>query len=312
MKLPARQSITLADGRTLTYGVFGHSDAATARLTVFYFHGWPASHAEAAPFDGPARARRIRIVAPDRPGLGGSTHAPARAVADWPADVLALADHASVAAPVFAVLGTSGGAPYALACCAALPRARLLAAGVVSGLYPTALGLQGMSLEPRLLLWVAPWVPGLVEKMLGWSLAAAAAADDGGVKLERLLDDAMKKRPQPDREAWERNEGGFRLSLVESVKGAVGGEAGAKGAAHEASLLGSSWGFELADVAMDEGKLVLWHGKADGNTPLLMATKAHALLSGSELRISEDEAHASLVVHKVEEVLDVLVERATP
>jgi hypothetical protein len=312
MKLPTPESLALPSGRTLSYAILGHTDPATAALTVFYFHGFPASHAEAAVFDSAARARRVRIVAADRPGMGGSAHQPGRRIADWPADVAALAAHPPVAAPPrFAVLGTSGGCPYVLACCAAGSpvRPRLLAAGVVAGLYPPSLGLRGMLLEPRALLWVAPWVPGLVERMLGWSLGAAAAADDEGAKLEALLDESMRKRPGPDKEVWEAG-GVFRLSLVASVRGAVGGVDGAKGAAHEAAVLGSPWGFELADVAMDEGKLVLWHGKEDGNAPLLMANKAHALLPGSELRVSDGEAHASLFVHKADEVLGILLERA--
>ncbi len=191
------------------------------------------------------------------------------------------------------------------------PRTRLLAAGIIAGLYPPSLGLKGMLLEPRVMLWVAQWAPGFVEMLLGWSMGAAAATDDGGVKLEKLVDDAMKSRPGPDKQVWEENVGGFRPSFVASVKGAVGGESGTKGAAYEARLLGGSWGFELADIAMEKGKMVMWHGTADGNVPVLMATKAHKLLPGSELRIVEGEAHLSLAVRKAEEIFDVLKERAT-
>ena len=58
----------------------------------------------------PALARGIRIIAPDRPGLGLSTRLPGRQIADWPNDVRELADALGIAR--FAVIGISGGGPY--------------------------------------------------------------------------------------------------------------------------------------------------------------------------------------------------------
>ena len=313
-------SISLPDGRTLSYGIYGAT--APGARTVFYFHGFPASHHEAAVLDDAARAADVRIVAPSRPGMCRSTFQPGRAITHWPTDVLALADHAAIRADTFGVLGASGGAPYVLACCAALPASRLRAAGILSGLYPASLGLQGMLLEARLLLWLAPWSTGLVQRMLDWSIGAAAAAAaatttsdaNSGNKLEMLMDHAMRTRPGPDRRAWEENEGGLRDMLVTSVQNAFpadsgGGGGGARGAAWEAKLLGCEWGFELTDVNMGEGRLVLWHGKKDVNSPLAMAEKAHAMLAGSEIRIECDEAHMSLLLHKLHEALAVLKER---
>jgi pimeloyl-ACP methyl ester carboxylesterase len=300
------QTITLPDGRTLSYGIYGAPTPA-ASLTIFYFHGFPASHHEAAAFGDAARARNIRIIAPDRPGMGLSTFQPARAITDWSADVLFLADHAAIRADTFAVLGISGGSPYVLACCAAIPDTRLKAAGIISGLYPVSLGLKGMLMEPRLLLWLAPWATTLVEKVLDWGIVSSARDETDPDKLERLMNDSMRERPEPDKRAWEEDEGGLREMLVASVRHAFQ-DGGAKGAAWEARLFGSPWGFELADVKMGEGKLVLWHGDKDLNSPLAMAEKAHALLQGSELRLGRGEAHMSLLLHKLQEALDTLKE----
>lgn len=305
------QSITLRDGRTLCYGVYG-SSSPTASLTIFYFHGFPASHHEASVLDAAARALDIRIVAPDRPGMNGSTFQPDRAITDWPADVLELADHESVRASTFAVLGTSGGAPYALACCAAVPESRLLCAGVVSGLYPASLGTAGMLMGPRVMLWLAPRAPTLVEKIMEWGFVSALRDDgDGGSsgKPEKLLGDMMKGRPAPDKKVWEDDEGGVREMLITSVRGAlVNGSA--KGAAWEARLFGSPWGFALGDIRMGRGKLILWHGDQDVNTPLAMAREAHKQLEGSELVVEAGEGHVSLLIHRVARVLEELKMRA--
>lgn len=196
----------------------------------------------------------------------------------------------------------------ALTCCAVLPSTRLKAAGIIGGLYPASLGLTGMLFEARMLLWVAPWVTTLVEKGLDWSLGTAARDAEHPENLEKLLADGMKGRPEADRAVWDEDERGFCKMLIASVRDAVK-EGGAKGAAWEANLFGNKWGFELEDVKMEKGKLIMWHGSADTNSPVAMAEKAHALLQNSELRVVEGEAHASLFVHSVEEVLDTLKER---
>ncbi|KAK0645221.1 hypothetical protein DIS24_g8098 [Lasiodiplodia hormozganensis] len=307
-----------SSGRTLSYATYG-STLATAP-TILYYHGFPASHAEAALYHGAALRRGVRIIAPDRPGMGASSFARDRAIADWPRDVLALADALGVRR--FAVLGVSGGAPYALACGAAassvtpeekLMRGRLVAVAVVAGLYPASLGLAGMLPDARALLWVAPWWTGLVRWALEWGLGAAAARaeDDGGAALGEVLGRGMVGRPEADRRVWDEDEAGFRGCLVESVRGAVPGGS-AEGAAREARLFGSDWGFGLDEVevpAAGEGRrrIVLWHGALDVNSPVAMAEKAAALIGGgAELRVEPDEAHASLTVHKVDEVLDTL------
>ena len=119
-----------------------------------------------------------------------STFQPGRTITQWPADVLALADHLDVRR--FAILGTSGGGPYVLACCAALPQDRLAAAGAIAALYPTSLGLKGMLMEPRVLLLVAPWATWLVVRGLDWSLGAAARNESDPAQL---LNSGLVGRP---------------------------------------------------------------------------------------------------------------------
>ena len=61
----------------------------------------------------------MRRITVDRAGVGFSDPQPGRALLDWPDGVWALAN--SLRLDRFAVLGTSGGGPYAAACCVALP-----------------------------------------------------------------------------------------------------------------------------------------------------------------------------------------------
>src|SRR5947209_3189109 len=92
-------------------GVASHGDP-DGRL-VFLNHGTPASRLGFEFTDAPARERGIRVLCPDRPGIGRSDPQPRRTLAGWADDVVALADVLNV--DRFAVRGYSGGGPYALA-----------------------------------------------------------------------------------------------------------------------------------------------------------------------------------------------------
>ena len=75
----------------------------------------------------------VRLIAIDRPGMGLSAFQPRRSFVDWPDDVVEVA--ATLGLDRFAVLGISGGGPYAAACAWKLAD-RLTGAGIVSSLAP--------------------------------------------------------------------------------------------------------------------------------------------------------------------------------
>ena len=81
--------LTLPDGRKLAYGEFGKPDG----YPVLYFHGTPSSRLEPLMIgDEVFRQVGIRVIAPDRPGVGGSDFQLNREFSDWPKDVEFLAD----------------------------------------------------------------------------------------------------------------------------------------------------------------------------------------------------------------------------
>ena len=120
----ADTSITLSDGRRLAYTEWGKSDG----FPVFYFHGTPHSRLW-CPDEDATRSANVRLIAPDRPGIGLSHVKEARRYSDWPTDVLSLADALGVER--FAVVGWSSGGPYAGAC-AALAAERLTGVAIVN------------------------------------------------------------------------------------------------------------------------------------------------------------------------------------
>ncbi len=124
-------TIRLKDGRKLGYAEYG--DATGDAL--FYFHGWPSSRLQASGLDEEAKRLKIRVIAPDRPGYGLSDYAPNRTLLDWADDVIELADCLHI--KKFAVVGVSGGGPYAAVCAYKIPEDRLTKVGIVVGLAPT-------------------------------------------------------------------------------------------------------------------------------------------------------------------------------
>jgi len=284
--------LTLRDGRTLSYSSYG-STTPTAP-TIFYFHGFPASRLEGTSWSPIAASLSARLIAPDRPGCGLSTFQPARRILDWPSDLLELADHLKISQ--FYVLGTSGGCPYVLACAKEIPRSRLLGAAVVSGIYPLKLGVQGMLMKLRVMLFVAAWATSLFGRLLDWQLGKVARDPDPKA-LEELFVKEMSGRPEADRKVIENLH--FRKEIVDSLRECLKG--GSQGAAWEARLYGTDWEFEMEEVQFDG--LCLWHGKLDVNCPCSMPENVVKLMKGAELKLFEEEAHFSLPVNHAEEIL---------
>ena len=131
--------VILRDGRELAYDQYGDP----AGFPVLSCHGGMSSRLDAAPADGAALAKGVRLISPDRPGMGLSTYQPGRRLLDWPEDVRELTE--SLGIERFAVMGWSAGGPYAAACAARLgdrvTAAALLSSSVPLDAYGTSRGL---------------------------------------------------------------------------------------------------------------------------------------------------------------------------
>ncbi|WJL94682.1 alpha/beta hydrolase [Microbacterium sp. ET2] len=124
-------AIELPEGRTVAWWEFGDPDATTVVLNC---HGGLMDGRDVALTDGVARERGIRIVSPDRPGVGGTSRARHSGMLPWvQRDVRPLLDHLGIAS--CAVMGWSEGGQYALAIAHELPE-RITRAAVIAGALP--------------------------------------------------------------------------------------------------------------------------------------------------------------------------------
>ncbi|MBV9230466.1 MAG: alpha/beta hydrolase [Chloroflexi bacterium] len=284
------QTFQLRDGRILGYAEYGVPDGAP----VFYFHGYVGARLEAGAWDKAATQTGVRLIALDRPGFGLSTFQPGRHFLHWPADVVELADHLSLQR--FAVIGVSGGGPYALACAFQIPE-HLTACGVVCGIAPMELGTEGMSSSNRLIFSVARRFPWLLKTLLWFALGRASQNE---AKFKSMLEKSLKSAPEPDRLTVQNSD--IANYVAASTK--AGFSQGSKAAALEGKLYANAWDFHLEEIAFNT--ISLWHGEKDVNVPIGMARKAASRLPHCQATFYPDDAHLSLPVNHAAEILQVI------
>ncbi|HET7530468.1 MAG TPA: alpha/beta hydrolase, partial [Mycobacteriales bacterium] len=107
--------ITLSDGRRIELAEYGDPGGQPA----LWFHGAMSSRLEGGFFDAAAGALGVRLVALDRPGVGGSDPLPGRTATDYAADVAQVLDAFGIARA--AVGGQSNGGMYAMAVASQIP-----------------------------------------------------------------------------------------------------------------------------------------------------------------------------------------------
>jgi pimeloyl-ACP methyl ester carboxylesterase len=240
------QVLRLRDGRDLGYAEWGAEDGKPLML----FHGLPGSRLFAGLLDGDARRLGIRLIAPERPGIGLSTRDEHRRITDWPDDILELADWLDLGR--FPVAGISGGGPYAAACAWRMPQ-RLTCAGLLSSVGPFQApeATKGMMGFNRLLFGSAAKAPPVARGMVALP----------GLTT-RLPESAMSKMAAqgPDAEILRRPEvlHGFRADLREAYR------QGSGGTADDMFLASRPWRFPLGEITV---KTYLWQGEADKNVP---------------------------------------------
>jgi pimeloyl-ACP methyl ester carboxylesterase len=121
--------VRLLDGRSVSYAQYGTPDG----FPIVNAHGGLACRLDVAAADSVATAAGIRLISPDRPGVGRSDPQPGRTVDDWARDVARLLDLIDV--DRFAVMGWSMGGQYAAAVGYALP-GRVTRVAIIAGALP--------------------------------------------------------------------------------------------------------------------------------------------------------------------------------
>src|SRR5437764_10688285 len=123
--------VQVRDGRKLGFAEFGP----VGGRPIVWLHGTPGARKK-IPEDARLAAQEVgvRFVGIDRPGTGLSTSHLYDSILDHIADLQVVVDELGF--DEFAVIGLSGGGPYALAAAYAMPE-RVPVVGVLGGVAPT-------------------------------------------------------------------------------------------------------------------------------------------------------------------------------
>ncbi|GAA1780904.1 alpha/beta fold hydrolase [Agromyces lapidis] len=242
-------------------------------LVVFH-HGTPSSSiAVPGGWAGPATAG-VRLCSYDRPGYGGSPSTPGRTVADAAEWSRLIAD--ACGADRFAVIGTSGGGPHAVATAALLPD-RVTALCVDVGLGPAGFGFDGAT------------------EMVAETVAEISAARDGDAVLREHLSslgdgadalvDWFERLPMSDREVLGRPE----VQHEEAVEATEWGAHGIDGwVDDDLALFAREWSFDPNRV---RAATRLVYGGADVLVPASHGRAWLMLLPHAELQVVPDGGH---------------------
>lgn len=270
-------SLTLSNGRAVDY--FDGGDP--SGRPIFFQPGSPNTRIMGKLWHPAAQAAGVRLISVSRPGYGGST-----AITDRPTlsavgrDLAALAT--SLGLDQYAVVGSSGGGPFAVATAAVDPQ-RVRALGVVAGAGPWR-DLEDLSVEPEERACLARLDEGdlagaragmrhLVENV--WQ--AELRKLDGDARLDAWLgDDPLA------------GDDAYRAIMADGMRAVL---AGTEGAVFDGLAIGAGWDIDLHAV---QAPTLLWYGTADEACPVKYGHWYAERIANAELVVLPGEDHLSV------------------
>ncbi len=278
-------SITLKDGRQLGFAEYGSPDG----KPIFFFHGLPGCRLDASHFHEVALSNHYRLIGIDRPGMGLSTIDQKRSILSWADDVEEFANH--LALQKFAIIGHSGGAPFVAACAYRIPE-RLNGVAIVAGMGPFEIpeATACLSRGQRFINYAIKIIP--------WTAIACMKLTVLMFKYPKMLQVAMKKLPEIDRISFHSLGSHEEITaiLMEPFK------EGVSGPAKDMQLTVNPWGFSLANIKLN-CPVTIWQGGLDRQAPAIHAELYARLIPNAKLTFFKQEGHISLLVNKIEEIL---------
>lgn len=281
-------TIRLRDGRRLKILSVGRSDG----IPIFHFHGNGSSRLElfAVPsLPSLVEHLEVRLICPDRPGIGGSDERRGYHLLDWPDDVLEVADQLGINR--FAVEGFSGGAPFALACASTIPH-RLTACGLISPATGPFL-LQAGSFALRSQIWMLTHLPWVVRTLFRLSMRLSGSDE---TSLEKRLMRTRTRLGEADSQIFD-NESvrkAFARATAENLRQAR------DAATQDGIVYSKPWGFQVEALPFE--RVFLWQGERDPIMPAAAARLLVQALPHCTATFSPNDGHLSTFVKHAETI----------
>ena len=270
--------ITLPDKRQLAYAEYGDPKG----HPVLYFHGGISCRLEPLLWgDETIRRLGLRLIAPDRPGIGQSDFQSNRDFSDWVKDIEFLTD--VLGWDKFSTSGISGGGGYTVACAALIPE-RLNTAVIVSGAWQAS-AIEYYPKATRFAWMLArkfPWLNSITLKLEQQSFKKSP--EKLLVKFEKRLppvDYAVLKSPA-------------QIEILRQISN-ESMRHGIKGVTWDVQLYLQNWDFSSDEIQMP---LMFFHGEQDTNIPITLAKQVVMNLPTAKLKTYPEEGHFSLIVNQ--------------
>lgn len=255
--------IELRDGRRLAFLDMGDPSG----HPVISNHGGLSCRLDVAPAAESAAAHGLRLIAPDRPGIGGSDPKPGHSVAGWADDVAELLDQLDLAR--CSTLGWSFGGAFAQSVAARLPE-RVDALALVASVIPPA------------------W-PGMQDEIDRMDQVFHRLTEHRlGRFAERSILHLMSASAAHAPKAFAKSSG------VDPAHADVVAAAIAEGTAHgggviaEYEAVNAPWGFDPSDIRVATH---VWQGDADDLVPPAWGQRLHEAIAGSTLTVVPGASH---------------------
>lgn len=263
------------DGSVIAVEVVGEQDA----TPVLFCHGLADSRLSAYWFGQAAAELGLRLVAPDRPGTGGTDPHRLSRLADWVEDAALVLDALRIDSA--ALFGVSAGGPFAAACAALMP-GRVRSLTLISPMGPPTWPTRGMAPAQRLSLALARQAP----EFGGWFLGCLAVLARRWPRL--FLGLATTGLSGIDNHALGQTgaRGAFITNYAEAFR------RGNQGVAQDLRVLTRPWGFDLGSITVPT---LIRHGDADTTVPLQHARLYAEAIAGAQLQIHRGHGHFSIL-----------------
>ena len=281
--------IRLGDGRRLAYADIGDPDG----TPVIWCHGGLSSRLDALPGGQAALSNGVRLIAPDRPGVGRSDRLPGRVLLDWPADVAAMADALSLER--FAVIGWSLGGPFAAACAHAIPD-RVSALGLVASCIPSDWDGMQEEINPmdrRFMQRSSTRTGPLRATFTAMRLFARHAPVAFTRASARRLSASERAPFEGEQGRW------FAAAVTEGLRNPGG-------VVDEYRIMAAPWGFDPSALTVPA---FLWQGTDDTLVPAAWAAQLAGVIPGSSLIVVAGAGHFLAADH-FDEILRTVVHAA--
>ena len=270
------QIVKLANGEQMGFAEFGPEDGEP----IVLIHNIAGSRLQLPVHEQRLFDQHVRLILPDRPGIGLSGRPENFSMQGWADNLIELLDFLKL--EQVPLLGTSMGGVYSLAAAAYHGDrfSRLVLASTMAEM-PDEVDMDGLEQDMKSVLKLGKLAPKLTRYMLALMVRSGPAS-----YIDRRLD----KLPDAD-QAMYRNQPFYEMTLA-ALKENM--RRGAKPMRDDLLLLAAPWEFAVENVNVPTQ---VWHGDLDITSPIAVVEKLVHRLPNAEMFVIPNETHMLIYRH---------------